>query len=84
MQLIWTILIGFFIGLAARFLMPGRDPAGYIVTTILGILGSFVASYGGRAMGLYNENEPAGLLMSVLGATLVLFVYKKFSKKTIA
>ncbi len=76
MSILWMIIIGFVIGLVARALMPGRDPAGFIVTVVLGILGSFIAGFLGSSMGLYNQGEPAGLLASVLGAMLVLFVYR--------
>ncbi len=79
MYIIWTIIIGFVIGLIARAVMPGKDPGGFIVTTVLGIVGAFLGSFLGRAMGLYNEGEPAGFLMSVVGALIVLFLYKKFA-----
>ena len=79
MNILWTIIIGFIIGLIARFIMPGRDSAGIIVTTGLGIIGAFVGSFLGQGLGFYNSGEPAGLVMSVLGALLVLFVYKKLA-----
>lgn len=84
MYILWTIVIGFIIGLLARFLMPGKDPAGFIVTTILGVVGAFVGTYLGQLLGMYESSEPAGLFMSVLGALLVLYVFKKFGRgKTI-
>lgn len=76
MSILWMIIIGFVIGLVARALMPGRDPAGFIVTVVLGILGSFLAGFIGQSMGLYIYGEPAGFLASVLGAMLVLFIYR--------
>jgi uncharacterized membrane protein YeaQ/YmgE (transglycosylase-associated protein family) len=76
MSILWMIIIGFVVGLLARALMPGRDPAGFIVTVLLGIVGSFLAGFLGQAMGLYNQGEPAGLIMSVVGAMLVLFIYR--------
>jgi uncharacterized membrane protein YeaQ/YmgE (transglycosylase-associated protein family) len=76
MGLIWSIVIGFVVGLIARFLMPGRDSAGFIVTTLLGILGAFIASFLGHSMGLYRPDEPAGFFASVIGAMLVLFIYR--------
>lgn len=76
MGLIWSIVIGFVVGLIARFLMPGRDSAGFIVTTLLGILGAFIASFLGQAMGLYSPAEPAGFIASVIGAMIVLFIYR--------
>ena len=74
--MIYTILIGFVIGLVARFLMPGRDAAGFIITILLGIAGSFVGSYLGQGLGLYAPGQPAGFLMSVVGAMILLFGYR--------
>ena len=76
MGLILTIIVGLIIGVIAKFLMPGRDPGGFIVTILLGIAGSFLAGYLGMAMGLYRTGEPAGFLASVLGAMALLFVYR--------
>ncbi len=79
MSIIWTILIGFLIGIVAKFLMPGRDPAGFIITVLIGIAGSFIASYLGGAWGWYRVGEPAGFLASVIGAMLLLFGYRMVS-----
>ena len=76
MTIIWTIIIGFVIGLIARALMPGRDPAGFIITTVLGIAGALVGSFLGRVLGLYAQGEPAGLFMAVIGAILLLIGYR--------
>ena len=76
MYIVWTIIIGFVVGLLARAVMPGKDSAGFIVTTVLGVIGAFVAGMLGRTLGLYNEGEPAGFLMSVAGAVVALFIYK--------
>ena len=76
MGIIWTILIGFVIGVVAKFLMPGRDPAGFIITAVIGIAGSFIASYLGGAMGWYKVGEPAGFIASVIGAMILLFGYR--------
>lgn len=76
MSILWMIIIGFVVGLVARALMPGRDAAGFIVTVLLGIVGSFLAGYLGQGMGLYAPGEPVGFLASVLGAMLVLFIYR--------
>ena len=78
MTIIWTIIIGFVIGLVARALMPGRDPGGFIVTSLLGIAGSVVAKYIGQALRWYGPEDAAGFFMSVLGAMLLLFVYHRF------
>lgn len=77
MGIISTIIIGFIVGIIARFLMPGKDPAGIILTTILGIVGAFVGGFMGRLLGLYQPDEPAGFIMSVVGAMIVLFIYNK-------
>lgn len=82
MHLIGTIIIGFFVGLIARFLKPGRDKLGWIMTTVLGIVGSLLGTYLGQAMGIYQPEEPAGFLGAVIGAILVLTVLKLFAVKS--
>ena len=74
--MIYTIVIGFIVGLVARFLMPGRDAAVFIITILLGIAGSFVGSYLGQALGFYLPGQPAGFLMSVVGAMILLFGFR--------
>ena len=81
--LLWTIIIGAVIGVVAKLLMPGRDPGGCIITILLGIAGSFLAGFLGRAMGWYAEGEPAGFIFSVVGAIILLLIYRIiFGKKT--
>lgn len=76
MGILWTIIIGFIAGVIAKFIMPGdNEPSGFILTTILGIVGAFVASYLGQAVGWYRPGEGAGLIGAVVGAIIVLFVY---------
>ena len=75
MSIIWAIVIGFIVGLVAKFLMPGRDPGGFIVTAALGIVGALLATFLGQAMGLYAAGQSAGFIASVIGAMIVLFVY---------
>jgi uncharacterized membrane protein YeaQ/YmgE (transglycosylase-associated protein family) len=76
MSIIWTIIIGFVAGLIAKLIMPGRnEPSGFILTTILGIVGAFVATYLGQALGWYRADEGAGLIGAVVGAIIVLFIY---------
>ncbi|WP_234197890.1 GlsB/YeaQ/YmgE family stress response membrane protein [Pseudacidovorax sp. NFM-22] len=75
MGIIGTILIGFIVGLVARAIKPGNDSAGFIVTTLIGIVGSFIATYLGQAMGWYTVGQPAGFIASVIGAILLLFVW---------
>jgi uncharacterized membrane protein YeaQ/YmgE (transglycosylase-associated protein family) len=76
MGIITAIIIGLFIGIVAKFLMPGRDPGGFIITSLLGIAGAVTAEFLGRSMGYYGENQPAGFIASVIGAMLLLFVYR--------
>jgi uncharacterized membrane protein YeaQ/YmgE (transglycosylase-associated protein family) len=76
MSIIWTIIIGFVAGVIAKFIMPGdNEPSGFVLTTILGIVGAFVATYLGQALGWYRPGEGAGLIGAVVGAVIVLFVY---------
>ena len=82
MHLIWTLLIGLVIGVVAKFLMPGKDPGGIIITMLIGIAGSFVATYAGRALGWYQEGQAAGFIMSVLGAIVLLALYHMIRPKT--
>jgi len=80
-SLIGAIIIGFFAGLIARAIHPGDDKAGFIVTTVLGIIGSLVATYLGRGLGWYDDGEAAGFIMSVVGAVVVLFIYNLVMRK---
>jgi uncharacterized membrane protein YeaQ/YmgE (transglycosylase-associated protein family) len=76
MGFLWTIIIGFIAGLIAKFLMPGRDPAGFIITTLLGIAGALVATWLGQSIGWYRAGEGAGLIGAVVGAIIVLVIYR--------
>ena len=75
MTIIWAIIIGFIVGLVAKFLTPGRDAGGFIVTALLGIVGALVATFLGQAMGIYAAGQSAGFIGAVIGAIVVLFVY---------
>lgn len=81
MSIIWTIIIGFIAGLVARALKPGNDSAGFIVTTLIGIVGSLAATYIGQAMGWYRAGEGAGFIASVVGAIVLLFVWGMIKRK---
>ena len=81
MGIISMIIVGFIVGLMARAIMPGDQKMGWIMTTILGIVGSFVAGYLGQTMGWYVPGEGAGWIGSIVGAIIVLFVYGLVSKK---
>jgi uncharacterized membrane protein YeaQ/YmgE (transglycosylase-associated protein family) len=76
MSILWTIIIGFLAGVIAKFIMPGdNEPSGFILTTILGIVGAFVATYLGQAVGWYKAGESAGFMGAIIGAVILLFVY---------
>ena len=80
MSILWTIIIGFIVGVIAKFIMPGsNEPSGFILTTILGIVGAFVATYLGQAVGWYKAGESAGFLGAIVGAVILLFVYGLFA-----
>jgi uncharacterized membrane protein YeaQ/YmgE (transglycosylase-associated protein family) len=80
MGIIWTIIIGFIAGIIAKFIVPGRnEPSGFILTTILGIVGAFVASFLGQALGWYQPGEGAGLIGAVVGAIIVLVIWGMFA-----
>ena len=76
MNIIWTIVIGFIVGLLAKLVMPGKDPGGFFITTALGIAGSLLAGYGGRALGIYGSDETAGFIGAFLGAIILLIIYR--------
>jgi uncharacterized membrane protein YeaQ/YmgE (transglycosylase-associated protein family) len=76
MHLIWTLLIGLVVGAIAKLVMPRRDPGGAIITILIGIAGSFIAAYLGRAAGWYSPDQSAGLIASVLGAVILLAGYR--------
>jgi len=84
LSLIWTAIIGLIIGAVAKLIMPGKDPGGWIVTLLLGLAGSFIAGYLGRLVGWYKEGQSAGFIMSVLGAVLLLYLYRLFIAKKAA
>ena len=82
MSLIGTILIGLIVGFIARALKPGDDKLGWIMTAILGVAGSFLAGYAGKALGFYQAGQVAGFIASVIGAVVLLFVYALVKSKT--
>ena len=76
MHIIGWIFFGLIVGIVAKFLMPGRDPGGFVLTAILGIVGGLLGGFIGRAMGWYGEGDPVGFLIAVLGSIIVLAVYR--------
>lgn len=80
--IIMTFIIGLIVGIVAKFLMPGKDPGGFIITAILGIAGSFVATYLGQAVGWYQAGQTAGFIGSVIGAIILLAIYHFIRRRT--
>lgn len=75
MHILVTVIIGLLVGIVAKLLMPGRDPGGFIITALLGIVGAIVATYLGRVLGLYGPGESAGFIGAVIGAVVLLAIY---------
>lgn len=76
MSIIWAIFIGFIVGMLAKMLTPGRDPSGFFITIAIGVAGSLLATFLGRAMGWYLEGESAGFLAALIGAIVLLLAYR--------
>jgi uncharacterized membrane protein YeaQ/YmgE (transglycosylase-associated protein family) len=82
MSLLWTAIIGLIAGAIAKALMPGRDPGGIIITMLLGVAGAMLGAFLGRAVGWYQPGEPAGFIAAIVGAMLLLFIYRQFRGRT--
>lgn len=82
MTILWSIIIGFLAGVIAKFLMPGKDPGGLIITTLLGIGGALLSTYLGQAVGLYQAGQTAGFIGAVVGAFIILGIYRMFKKRS--
>ena len=82
MYLLWMIVVGLIVGALAKLIMPGRDPGGAIVTILLGIGGSVIAGLMGRAVGWYRAGEPTGFIASILGAVIILAIYRVIIGRT--
>lgn len=82
MDIITTLVIGLIVGAIAKFIMPGKQAGGIIMTIILGVVGAFVATWGGQMLGLYKSGQGAGWIASIVGALIVLFIYGQVSKKS--
>jgi uncharacterized membrane protein YeaQ/YmgE (transglycosylase-associated protein family) len=83
MVVLGWIIFGLVVGAIAKLVMPGRDPGGIIVTMLIGIVGAMLGGFLGRALGFYGPTEAAGLFMSILGAVLLLFVYRKMTSRPV-
>jgi uncharacterized membrane protein YeaQ/YmgE (transglycosylase-associated protein family) len=82
--ILWTIIIGFIAGVIAKFLMPGRnEPSGFVMTTVLGVVGAFVATYLGQSLGWYDAGEGAGLFGAIVGAVIVLLIWGYISRRRV-
>ena len=82
MGILWTIIIGFVAGLIAKLIHPGpNEPAGFVLTTLLGIVGAFVATFLGQALGWYRAGEGAGLIGAVVGALILLIIWGYFARR---
>jgi len=84
MHIIGWILFGLVVGIVAKFLMPGRDPGGFVITAILGIVGALVGGFVGRLIGWYGEGDPVGFIMAVAGSIIVLAVYRFTMGRTVS
>jgi uncharacterized membrane protein YeaQ/YmgE (transglycosylase-associated protein family) len=84
LQLLWMAVIGLIVGAVAKLLMPGKDPGGIFVTMLIGIAGSLIAGYVGRAVGWYQEGQTAGFFMSLVGAVVLLLIYRLIKGRTAA
>lgn len=84
MGILLTIIIGFVAGIIAKMLMPGRDPGGFIITTLLGIAGAFVATFLGEAVGWYRAGEGAGFIGAIVGAVIILALYRMIAGRRAA
>jgi uncharacterized membrane protein YeaQ/YmgE (transglycosylase-associated protein family) len=83
MEILYTTMIGLVVGIIAKFLLPGKDPGGFIITTLLGIAGALVAKFLGQALNWYEEGEPAGFIASIFGAIILLILYRMvFGRRT--
>jgi uncharacterized membrane protein YeaQ/YmgE (transglycosylase-associated protein family) len=84
MHIVWSLIVGLFVGAVAKLLMPGRDPGGWLVTMLLGIAGAVVAGFVGRAAGLYRAGDVGpGVIASILGAMLLLGIYRLAMRRAV-
>jgi uncharacterized membrane protein YeaQ/YmgE (transglycosylase-associated protein family) len=84
MSILGWIFFGLIVGIIGKLLMPGRDPGGFIITTILGIVGALVGGFLGRVLGLYREGDPVGYVMAIIGSIILLVLYRMFATRSAA
>jgi uncharacterized membrane protein YeaQ/YmgE (transglycosylase-associated protein family) len=83
MTVLSWIFFGLIVGIVGKFLMPGRDPGGFVITILIGIAGSLVGGFLGRVLGLYREGDPVGFIMAVIGAIVLLVLYRMFARRSV-
>jgi len=83
MSILGWIFFGLVVGIIGKLLMPGRDPGGFIITTILGIVGALVGGFLGRVLGLYREGDPVGFVMAIIGSIILLVLYRMFATRSV-
>jgi uncharacterized membrane protein YeaQ/YmgE (transglycosylase-associated protein family) len=83
MGVLGWIIFGLVVGIVAKFLMPGRDPGGFIITILIGIAGALLGGYLGRAVGWYREGDPVGFVMAVLGSIILLALYRMLARRSV-
>ena len=81
MWILWMLIVGLIVGAIARLLLPGRDPASFVVTSLIGVAGALIAGFLGRELGFYRDGEPAGFIASILGAVILLLAYRMLRRK---
>ena len=81
MHILWTILIGLVAGAIAKLIMPGKDPGGFIITILIGIAGALIATFLGHLIGWYQAGQSAGFIGAIIGAILILFIYRLIKRK---
>ena len=81
LHLLWIIIIGFVAGAVAKLLMPGKDPGGFLITIVLGVVGALLSTFLGKLVGWYNPGESAGFIGAVIGAVILLVIYRLIKKK---
>jgi uncharacterized membrane protein YeaQ/YmgE (transglycosylase-associated protein family) len=83
MTILGWIVFGLIVGIVGKFLMPGRDPGGFVITILIGIAGSLVGGFLGRVLGLYGEGDPVGFIMAVIGSIVLLVLYRMFARRSL-
>ena len=82
LHLLWMAIIGLIVGALAKLIMPGKDPGGIFITMLIGVAGALLAGWIGRAVGWYQEGQSAGFIMSLVGAIILLAIYRLFKRKS--